>query len=110
MLRNVPARFAETAAGMAIDRENVMKVGAVITAEVGRLQEALNDNSWKRMGRCGGDPVSEDAEAAFNERAVLLFDVFQREVDDLQGLADSVADAARQYGVAEADISAVFRK
>lgn len=110
MLSNVPARFAESAAGMAIDRENVLKVGAVLLAEVGRLQKVLNDNGLARMGRCGGDPVSEDAELAFNQRAAWLVEDFQREVDELQALADSVADAARDYGVAEADIAAVFAR
>lgn len=110
MLSNVPARFAESAAGMTIDRENVLKVGAVLVAEVGRLQGTLRDNDWVRMGRCGGDPVSEDAEAAFNERAALLFAAFQREVDDLKNLAHAVREAARAYGVAEADVAAVFGK
>ncbi|ODU02776.1 MAG: hypothetical protein ABS81_16460 [Pseudonocardia sp. SCN 72-86] len=89
MLSNVPARFAETAAGTAIDRENVLKVGQVLLTEIGRLQQVLNDNSLAQMGRCGGDLVSEDPELAFNERATLLVASFQREVD-------SVADAARR--------------
>ncbi|MFB9745618.1 hypothetical protein ACFFOU_31280 [Pseudonocardia sulfidoxydans] len=108
MLNNVPARFAETAAGMAIDRENVLKVGAVLTGEAQRLRKVLEDNDWVRMGRCGGDPVSEDAEAAFNERAVLLFAAYEREVIDLENLAYAVAEAARAYGIAEADIATAF--
>jgi hypothetical protein len=110
MLENVPARFAETAATMSVDRDNVMQVCAVVVGEVRRLQQVLDDNDWARMGRCGGDPVSGDAEVAFNERAVALFADFRRDVNDLQALAVSIADAARAYGTSEEEIAAVFRR
>ncbi|RTL62929.1 MAG: hypothetical protein EKK42_29985 [Pseudonocardiaceae bacterium] len=110
MLSNVPARFAESAAGMAIDRENVLKVAAVLTAEADRLQRSLNEDGKQRLGLCGGDPVSRDAKRAFDQRADLLVDWHQKYVDDLRLLAASVRQAARSYGHSEADIAASFRR
>ncbi|ODU02777.1 MAG: hypothetical protein ABS81_16465 [Pseudonocardia sp. SCN 72-86] len=110
MLSNVPARFAESAAGMAIDRENVLQVGAVLVGEVRRLRQVLQAHGGDRMELCGGDPVSADAKQAFNQRAEALVALYKTYVDDLQALSDAVAEAARSYGVADADIATVFRR
>lgn len=110
MLSNVPARFAETAAGMAIDRKNVVQVGKILHAEADRLQDAIDGYITARVGLCGGDPVSEEAAAAFNERATLLWKSFQLYVDDLRELARSVVAAASAYEIAEADIAGGFRR
>ncbi|MBN9112711.1 MAG: hypothetical protein J0I34_28470 [Pseudonocardia sp.] len=108
MLSNVPARFAHEAAGMRIDRDNVLAVTAVIATEADRLRQVLETYGGARMGKCGGDPVSGDAMLAFNLRADALVASLWNYVKDLEKLADSVADAARTYGIAESDVAAAF--
>ncbi|RTL64277.1 MAG: PE domain-containing protein [Pseudonocardiaceae bacterium] len=109
MLSNVPARFADHAAGMAIDRDNVLQVAQILRGEAARLRDAVNDLDDAKAGLCGGDPVSEEAAAAFNQRSSLLQASFRQYVDDLQALADSVLASARSYGVTDADNAATLR-
>lgn len=106
MLSNVPARFADHAAGMAIDRDNVLQVAQILHREADRLQDSVAERHLMKAGLCGGDPVSEDAAAAFNERAALLFNSCQLYVDDLRALANSIQASARAYGLSESDIAA----
>lgn len=97
-----------SAAGMSINRENVLKVGAVLLAEADRLDVAIGDVVGVKAGRCGGDPVSEDAALAFTERAQLLVEAYRGYVADLRRQAGVLQESARSYGYADEEISAVF--
>ncbi|MGD9985822.1 PE domain-containing protein [Pseudonocardia sp.] len=97
-----------SAAGMSVNRENVLKVGAVLLAEADRLDLALSPVLGVEAGLCGGDPVSQDAAAAFTERAQLLMKAYQGYIEDLRRQADALQESARSYGYAEAEIRAVF--
>lgn len=105
MLSNVPDRFAHEAAGMRIDRDNVLAVAKALSAEAARLTEVLSQNGQARADLCGGDPVSKDAKRAFNQRAEMLVDSYMTYVKDLGQLAVAVAESARAYGVSEEDIA-----
>ncbi|GAY11085.1 PE domain-containing protein [Pseudonocardia sp. N23] len=91
--------------GMQINRDNVLQVRAVIIGEVKRLQETLRWSRLLKADRCGGDPVSADAAAAFTERAQALIDYFFLYVDDLQRIADSLKDSATAYGFTDLQIA-----
>ncbi|MFB9743913.1 hypothetical protein ACFFOU_22605 [Pseudonocardia sulfidoxydans] len=97
-----------SAAGMSINRENVLKVGAVLLAEADRLDAVIGDVVGVKAGRCGGDPVSGDAAEAFTERAHLLIEVYRGYVSDLRRHAASLKESARGYGYADEEIRAVF--
>ncbi|MGD9988596.1 hypothetical protein [Pseudonocardia sp.] len=75
---NVLARFAETAAGMRIDRGNVLTLAVVLTAEATRLQRPLNDDGKQRLGLRGGDP--RGATKAFDHRVCGLIGPAQLEL------------------------------
>jgi hypothetical protein len=94
-----------SAAGMQINRDNVLQVRAVILGEVTRLHESLRGAKNLKAGRCGGDPVSGDAELAFTERAQDLIDHFFLYVADLKIIADALRDSATAYGFTEAQIA-----
>ncbi|MGD9988594.1 hypothetical protein [Pseudonocardia sp.] len=108
MLSNVPARFAHEAAGMRINRDNVLEVAKVLMAQADDLQEVLAQNADARADLCGGDPVSADAKLAFNKRAGALVDSYASFVLDLRQLATAVAESARAYGVSDEDIARSF--
>lgn len=93
-------------AGMHVDRDNVLQVRAVILGEVTRLSESLRGAKNLKAGRCGGDPVSEDAELAFTQRAQALIDHFFLYVADLKLIADALKDSATAYGYTEDQIAA----
>jgi hypothetical protein len=103
------ANLATSMAGVQVDRASVLKVGSVLRDEAIRLRDLLDDSKGLSAGLCGGDPVSEDAAAAFTERAQALIKVYYGYVDDLDRFADALADSARAYGHAENDIRAAFR-
>lgn len=93
-------------AGMQVSRENVLQVRAVILGEVARLSESLRGAKNLKAGRCGGDPVSEDAELAFTERAQALIDHFFLYVADLELIANALKDSATAYGYTDEQIAA----
>lgn len=91
--------------GMQINRDNVLQVRAVIISEVDRLSESLRGAKNLKAYRCGGDPVSGDAEVAFTERAQALIDHFFLYVADLQRIADVLTYSAAAYGFTDSQIA-----
>lgn len=77
----------------------------MLMTEAESLQEVLAQNADARADLCGGDPVSADAKAAFNERAAALVDSHALYILDLRQLAIAVAESARYYGVSDDDIA-----
>jgi hypothetical protein len=60
------------------------------------------------MPRLGGDPVSPPAATAFNESTNKLVALAKSDIDDLDRVAQGLADAAKAYGKSEAQITAAF--
>ncbi|MGW3949359.1 hypothetical protein ACWEAO_12005 [Micrococcus luteus] len=70
---------------------------------------ALTGARLLKMDLCGCDPVSEDAAAAFTERAQLLIDHYFEYVSDLYALAEKLGGSAKAYGYSEDEIEQSFR-
>ena len=97
--------------GLQVDTENVLGIYAAIAQEVKRLQTSLRN--FQRaygdgMPRLGGDPVSPPAATAFNESTNKLVALAKSDVDDLDRVAQGLADAAKAYGKSEEQLTAAF--
>jgi hypothetical protein len=94
-----------------VDRDTVLQARAALLGEALRLKDALRLGSVRQdVGLCGGDPVSADAAAAFNERIASLFAYCRSYVDDLERAGDVLGETARRYGFSETEIAASFSK
>ncbi|WP_232661383.1 hypothetical protein [Pseudonocardia sp. TRM90224] len=93
-----------------VNRENVLKARAALLAEADRLDAIVETHiaSWKGMGLCGGDPVSRDAQAAFNERTLALIDGCFSYNRDLRQAAHALDETARFYGYTDDEIASSF--
>jgi len=92
-----------------VNRDTVLKARAGLLAEAHRLRQVLRDNNiHDPIGLCGGDPVSQDAQRAFNERIADLVVAAQQHVDELFAGADKLGASARSYGLTDDEISASF--
>lgn len=101
---------AMAALRMQVDRDTVLQTRAALLGEAERLRLAIQRHgSYAHVGLCGGDPVSKDASAAFNERIGALIDRCWRYTVDLESAADTLSDIARRYGYTEDQIAASFR-
>jgi len=97
------------ALALQVNRDTVLQARAGIVDEAHRLQRVLDENNLHApVGLCGGDPVSRDAQRAFNERIADLAADCQRHVDELVAGADKLAAAARRYGLTDDEITASF--
>ena len=94
---------------MQVDRETVLQARAAVLAEAFRLRAAIHKHGpGLGIGLCGGDPVSGDARAAFNERIGVLIDQCRQYTDDLEAAGHALGDTARSYGYTEDEITASF--
>jgi hypothetical protein len=102
---------AVAAVGMEVDRENVLKARAALLAEADRLDKLINDErrNMQGVGLCGGDPVSPEAAAGFNERIETLLGQCHRYNQDLREAAYTLDATARSYGWTDDEIAASFR-
>ncbi|WP_232662935.1 WXG100 family type VII secretion target [Pseudonocardia sp. TRM90224] len=93
-----------------VNRENVLKARAVLLAEADRLDDVIDNNLQHGLGigLCGGDPVSKDAQKAFNERIDGLVQHCRTYNRDLREAAHALDDVARRYGYTEEEIAASF--
>jgi hypothetical protein len=92
-----------------VDRDTVLQARAAVLGEVLRLRDAIRLQSpAEGVGLCGGDPVSDDAAAGFNERIRAMLDHCRRYAEDLEAAGHSLADVARRYGFTEAEITSSF--
>ncbi len=88
-----------------VDTDNVLAVHAVLRRQADDLESALREAQQSlRIGRCGGDPVSADAEVMFNDKIAKVLDVHwrhQMEIDEAAGL---LRMTALRYGNTDDDI------
>lgn len=111
-----PGRFrphldaAVHALGLQVNRDTVLQARAALLAEADRLDIAIarRTRSDGGIGICGGDPVSPEAAAAFNERIAALIDDCRRYNQDLRESAHHLDAVARRYGYTEDEIEASF--
>lgn len=94
-----------------VNRETVLQARNALLAEADRLDDAVLTAQRKgtRIGLCGGDPVSVDAMAAFNERIDALLDGCLAYNRDLRTAAHALDDTARAYGHSEDEIATSFQ-
>lgn len=93
-----------------VNRDTVLKARAALLAEADRLDRELTRIRVNpHIGRCGNDPVSPEAQAAFNERIDALYDNCWRYNQDLREAANALDATARSYGYTEAEIADSFR-
>ena len=100
---------AVDALAMQVDRDTVLQARKVILDEALRLRIQTQSGTFlDHVGRCGGDPVSEDASIAFTHRIGVLIGSCLRHAEDLESAAATLADVARRYGFTEDEITASF--
>lgn len=112
-----PGRFrphldaAVHALGLQVNRDTVLQARAALLAEADRLDAAIlhRVGSGRGIGVCGGDPVSPEAAAAFNERIDTLIEGCRRYNQDLREAAQNLDAVARHYGYTEDEIAASLR-
>jgi hypothetical protein len=97
--------------GLQVTPANVLGVYAVIMDEVTRLQASVQrfqKDYGQGMPLLGADPVSPYASRGFTELTSQLLVKCQTDIDDLQRVGDSLAEAARAYGKTEEEVKAAF--
>jgi hypothetical protein len=91
--------------------ENVLDVRKVLLQEAERLlnhaQRATAQSQF--VGLCGGDPVSQQASLAFNQRIALLVEQCREYGNQLKFAGESLNAVAENYGYSEQQIESSFR-
>src|SRR5882757_3105248 len=110
-----PGAAAKAAAfdqlGMQVTPANVLGVYGVIMEEMTRLQgsvQRFKADHLEGMPLLGGDLVSPPAARGFTEATSQLVTRCQTDIDDLNRVANGLAEAARAYGKTEAQVKAAF--
>jgi len=94
------------AGGFRVTAENVLQLHSAVTGEHDRLAKVLMTSRNEPAQRCGDDPVSYDAQAAFGAKVGALFEAVTAHVDRLGTQAEELAAAAKSYGFTEQEIAA----
>lgn len=95
--------------GLTVNPQNVLGVRTVVLQEAHDLEKMLNaERERALLPPLGGDPVSFDMSAAFNEVTLQLLVRAKEHVASLFELCDELAATAREYGRVDADIAASF--
>lgn len=95
-----------------VNRDTVLQARAALLAEADWLDFELQRQSRDLeagVGLCGGDPVSPEAAAGFNERIFDLVEYCRCYNRDLRAAARALDVTARSYGYTEDEIAASFR-
>jgi hypothetical protein len=101
-----PASF--DAYGLQVNVTNVLGIRAVIMDEVARLNTSLRrfrEDHSAGMPVLGGDPVSPYAAQGFTEVTNQMLASCQADINELAQLGESLAQAARSYGLTEQQIT-----
>lgn len=89
-----------------VNPDNVLEVHAALRAQADELEYVLTEAQYTvQIGRCGGDPVSADAEIAFNAKITDMLAVHwahQREIAEAAGL---LRRTALDYGHTDEEIA-----
>ena len=95
--------------GLQVTPQNVLGVRAVVLQEAQDLQDLLkNELEQTYLPALGGDLVSADMSAAFNEATVQLLARAKDHIKSLFDLGDELRASANAYGHTEAEIDASF--
>jgi hypothetical protein len=98
--------------GLKVTPANVLNIYSVIAEEVTRLRTSIasfrDNHDGGTMQRLGGDLVSPYAAQGFTNATHQLLARCIAEVDNLDRVAQRLADAARAYGKSEAEIRGAF--
>jgi hypothetical protein len=97
--------------GMHVTPANVLGVYGVIMEEMTRLQgsvQRFKADHLEGMPLLGGDLVSPPAARGFTEATSQLVTRCQTDIDDLNRVANGLAEAARAYGKTEEEVKAAF--
>lgn len=97
-----------------VSREEVLAKRAALLAEANDFRKFLGGiKDQLRMEPMGGDPVSHDVARVVTDRLVdapdSYWNVCDQWVKNLFQAAESLAEAARQYGYTDEEIAASFR-
>jgi hypothetical protein len=89
--------------------ENVLAVHAILAAQAEAMNAALSAADWMRdIPRCGDDPVSIDAKAAFQPKIDRILQVHRAHLDEVTEAVDRLREAALQYRYTDDDIAAAL--
>jgi hypothetical protein len=99
------------ALALQVNRETVLAARAALLAEADRLDKNLqrSHRDFGGVGRCGSDPVSPEAAAAFDERINALVTQCFTYNRDLRASAGALDATARAYGYTDDEIAASFQ-
>jgi hypothetical protein len=95
--------------GLQVTPDNVLAVRRALLQEAERLQSELEKHGRDvTVRRCGEDPVSADAAAAFTPRLQAMVRQAMLVPAMLRAAGDRLGEAARAYGHTDAEIAASF--
>ena len=94
------------AGGFQVTAETVLQMHSVVANEHDRLNQLAMTAMDEPMQRCGDDPVSYDAQAAFEAKVVALRHAVSAHIERLGTQAEELAAAAKSYGFTEQEIAA----
>jgi len=90
---------------------NVLQTHAALTKQADAMQIALVDASLNltNIPRCGEDPVSKDAQRAFQAKIDLILRMHNAHLAELREACERLRQAAVQYGLIEDDVTDSLR-
>lgn len=92
-----------------VNAENVLAAAALFQKQADDLRARLHGASQElQVGRCGGDPVSADAQRMFQARIDQIIRVHWAHHEELTAAVAALRAAARSYGHTDADIARAF--
>lgn len=91
---------------MQVNPDNVLAVHKAFRDHADDLRDYLMSvRGQAQVGRCGSDPVSEDASIAFGGKIAELLKVHWAHQQELEVAADHLRSIAQSYGIAEEQIA-----
>jgi uncharacterized protein YukE len=94
-----------------VTSENVLDVRKILLQEADRLQKYGGQDAvmTQLVGLCGGDPVSQQAAQAFNQRIRQEIQRCQDYARELRNAGNSLDQVAKNYGYTEEQIEDSFK-
>ncbi|MBW0101948.1 hypothetical protein [Pseudonocardia sp. KRD291] len=89
-----------------VDPDNVLAVHAALRRQADDMYVGLiNAQTSLQIGRCGGDPISADAQVAFNSKLTDVLDLHWRHQMEVDEAAALLRLTALHYGHTDDDIA-----
>ncbi|MEJ8281466.1 hypothetical protein [Pseudonocardia spirodelae] len=106
-----PRRTASDGLMLQVSAANVLQLHRLYLAQYTEMADALEESRLAfTLGQPGHDPISHDYTPDFQTRVNAIVAMYKTERDELREVSERLAEAAREYGHAEAEIADSFRR